>query len=86
MFDIHISEGDTDEYVEATFTEEAEVTEDPVVMDNPEKLIIQFMINLSKVGGNWSEKKEAILTNAIENSTLCDDEQLELAQSWLVTS
>lgn len=80
MFDIHISEGDTDEYVEATFTEEAGVIEDPVVMDNPEKLIIQFMINLAKVGGNWSEKKEAILTDVIENSTLSDDEQLELAQ------
>ena len=80
MFDIHISEGDTDEYVEATFTEEAGVIENPVVMDNPEKLIIQFMINLAKVGGNWSEKKEAILTDVIENSTLSDDEQLELAQ------
>ena len=80
MFDIHILEGDTDEYVEATFTEEAGDIEDPVVMDNPEKLIIQFMINLAKVGGNWSEKKEAILTDVIENSTLSDDEQLELAQ------
>ena len=80
MFDIHVSEGDTDEYVEATFMEEAEVVEDSVVVDNPEKLIIQFMINLAKVGGNWSEKKEAILTDAIENSTLSDDEQLELAQ------
>lgn len=80
MYDIHISEGDTDEYVEATFTEEVGVIEDPIVMDNPEKLIIQFMINLAKVGGNWSEKKEAILTDVIENSTLSDDEQLELAQ------
>lgn len=48
MFDIHILEGDTDEYVEATFTEEAGDIEDPVVMDNPEKLIIQF-IQVSQV-------------------------------------
>lgn len=80
MHDIHVSQSEADNYIEATFTE---VKEDESFADeyNPEKLIIQFMINLAKVGGNLSEKKETILSNAIESSSLSEDEQLELAQA-----
>lgn len=39
------------------------------------------MINLAKVGGNLSERKEALLSDAIENSSLTEDDQLELAQA-----
>lgn len=80
MYDIHIPEGNTEDFVNATFSEVEDGAESPIASENPDKLIIQFMINLAKVGGNWSEKKEAILTDVIENSTLSDDEQLELAQ------
>lgn len=38
------------------------------------------MLNLAKVGGNWNERKETLLSNEIESSTLSEDEQLELAQ------
>ena len=80
MHDIHVSEDDADDYMEATFTEvkdEETFTE----VCNPEKLIIQFMINLAKVGGHLSEKKESLLSDAIENSSLSEDDQLELAQA-----
>lgn len=80
MHDIHVSEDETDEYVEATFTEVKDDAESFTQSYNPEKLIIQFMINLAKVGGDLSEKKEAILSDAIESSSLSEDEQLELAQ------
>lgn len=38
------------------------------------------MLNLAKVGGNWNERKETLLSSEIESSTLSEDEQLELAQ------
>ena len=80
MHDIHVSESEADNYMEATFTEVKD--DEPFAEEyNPEKLIIQFMINLAKVGGKLSEKKEALLSDAIENSSLSEDEQLELAQA-----
>lgn len=81
MHDIHIPEGDTEEYEEATFTEVVDGSESSVVSENLDKLIIQFMLNLAKVGGNWNERKETLLSNEIENSSLSEDEQLELAQA-----
>lgn len=80
MHDIHVSEDDADDYMEATFTEVKD-EESFAEVCNPEKLIIQFMINLAKVGGNLSERKEALLSDAIENSSLTEDDQLELAQA-----
>lgn len=80
MHDIHVSGSEADNYMEATFTEVKD--DDPFAEEyNPEMLIIQFMINLAKVGGKLSEKKEALLSDAIENSSLSEDEQLELAQA-----
>lgn len=81
MHDIHIPEGDTEEYEEATFTEVVDGSESSVVSENLDKLIIQFMLNLAKVGGNWNERKETLLSNEIENSSLSEDEQIELAQA-----
>ena len=80
MHDIHVSEDDADDYMEATFTEVKD-EESFAEVCNPEKLIILFMINLAKVGGHLSEKKEFLLSDAIENSSLSEDEQLELAQA-----
>lgn len=80
MHDIHVSEDDADDYMEATFTEVKD-EESFAEVCNPEKLIILFMINLAKVGGNLSERKEALLSDAIENSSLTEDDQLELAQA-----
>ena len=80
MFDIHIPEGDTEDFVNATFSEVEDGAESPIASENPDKLIIQFMLNLAKVGGNWNERKETLLSNEIENSPLSEDEQLELAQ------
>lgn len=80
MHEIHVSESEADNYMEATFTEVKD--DEPFAEEyNPEKLIIQFMINLAKVGGKLSEKKEALLSDAIENSSLSEDEKLELAQA-----
>lgn len=80
MHDIHIPEGDTEDFVNATFSEVEDGAESPIASENPDKLIIQFMLNLAKVGGNWNERKETLLSNEIESSTLSEDEQLELAQ------
>lgn len=80
MYDIHIPEGDTEDFVNATFSEVEDGAESPIALENPDKLIIQFMLNLAKVGGNWNERKETLLSNEIESSTLSEDEQLELAQ------
>lgn len=80
MHDIHVSEDDADDYMEATFTEVKD-EESFAEVCNPEKMIILFMINLAKVGGNLSERKEALLSDAIENSSLTEDDQLELAQA-----
>lgn len=80
MYDIHIPEGDTEDFVNATFSEVEDEAESPIASENPDKLIIQFMLNLAKVGGNWNERKENLLSNEIESSTLSEDEQLELAQ------
>lgn len=80
MYDIHIPEGDTEDFVNATFSEVEDGAESPIASVNPDKLIIQFMLNLAKVGGNWNERKETLLSNEIESSTLSEDEQLELAQ------
>lgn len=80
MYDIHIPEGDSEDFVNATFSEVEDGAESPIALENPDKLIIQFMLNLAKVGGNWNERKETLLSNEIESSTLSEDEQLELAQ------
>lgn len=80
MHDIHVTESDADDYISATFTEIQDGSESVTYRYNPEKLILQFMINLARVEGKMSEKKKTVLSGAIENSSLSDDEQLELAQ------
>ncbi len=66
-----------------TFTENKDAYEESTAkeLDSPEKIIIHFLINLTKMGGEMNSEKEAFISSEIENSILSEDEQLVLAQS-----
>src|SRR5574344_1480170 len=77
--EVHDYKGDHD----FTFTEDENVYEESTEkdLDSPEKITIQFLINLTKIGGKMSPEKETFISNEIEKSILSEDEQLVLAQS-----
>src|SRR5574344_2004761 len=77
--EVHDYKGDHD----FTFTEDENVYEESTEkdLDSHEKITIQFLINLTKIGGKMSPEKETFISNEIEKSILSEDEQLVLAQS-----
>lgn len=81
MYDVRNFESGSDEYEDTIYTEVKDDTESTTDACCPEKIIIQFMINLAKIGGNFTKEKETVISEAIEHSTLSEDDQLELAQA-----
>ena len=80
MFDIQ-SQSDAND-TEDSNMEDAEY-EDVTENDNtssPSAVIIQFLINLANISGKSNDAQTTIISQAIENSDLNDDEQLELAK------
>lgn len=69
---------DTDE----EYTDFDDIMEDEEEPISKEKLVLMVLVNLAKIDHNCTEKKKDFLANEIENSTLTEDEQLELAASF----
>ena len=81
MYDVRNFESGSNEYEDTIYTEVKDDTESTTDACCPEKIIILFMINLAKIGGNFTKEKETVISEAIEHSTLSEDDQLELAQA-----
>lgn len=69
---------------DAEYTDFDDITEDEEKQEpiSKEKLVLMVLINMAKIDHNCTEKKKEFLGNEIENSSLTEDEQLELAASF----
>lgn len=68
----------------AEYTDYEDIKEETVDQKkiNKEKLVLMTLINLAKIDHNFTEKKKEFINNEIENSSLTEDEQIELAVSY----